>query len=89
MEKPTEFNYLLNRMEHAGQQEKPSDHHYGTHRASLMRHVRALEKDALLGRFVRQHIVELGGGWQINQTFIAGAPSLEDVADALPAVGAA
>jgi len=46
----------------------------------------ALRKDAALGRFVRRHMVELGGGWQINQTFIPGAPSLEDVTDALPAV---
>jgi ubiquinone biosynthesis protein UbiJ len=47
----------------------------------------ALRKDAALGRFVRLHMVELGGGWQINQTFIPGAPSLEDVTDALTAVG--
>ena len=42
-----------------------------------------LARDALLGRFVRLHIVELAGGWQINQTFIPGAPSLEDVTDAI------
>ena len=49
----------------------------------------ALRKDALLGRFVRQHLTECHGGWAIAQTFIPGAPSLEDVTDALPAVGAA
>ena len=53
MEKPTEFDYLLNRMEHAAQQETPADHHYGTHRASLMRHVRALERDAERYRWLR------------------------------------
>lgn len=42
-----------------------------------------LVRDALLGRFVRLHMVELVGGWQINQTFIPGAPSLEDVTDAI------
>ena len=42
-----------------------------------------LARDALLGRFVRLHMVELAGGWQINQTFISGAPSLEDVTDAI------
>ena len=45
----------------------------------------ALRKDAALGRFVRSHMVELGGGWQINQTFIQGAPSLEEVTDAIDA----
>lgn len=53
MEKPTEFDYLLNRMEHAGQQEAPAEHHYGVHRASLIRHVRALEKDAERYRWLR------------------------------------
>ena len=42
-----------------------------------------LTRDALLGRFVRLHMVELAGGWQINQTFIPGEPSLEDVTDAI------
>jgi hypothetical protein len=47
----------------------------------------ALRKDAMLGRFVRQHMTECHGGWAIAQTFIPGAPSLEDVTDALPALG--
>ena len=45
----------------------------------------AMRKDAILGRFARLHMVELDGGWQIKQTFIPGAPSLEDVTDALNA----
>ena len=53
MDKPTEFDYLLNRMEHAGQQETPAEHHYGTHRTSLLRHVRALEKNAERYRWLR------------------------------------
>jgi hypothetical protein len=43
----------------------------------------ALRKDALLGRFLRLHMTECHGGWAIAQTFIPGAPSLEDVTDAL------
>lgn len=42
-----------------------------------------LRKDALLGRFARLHLVELGAGWQLNQVFIPGAPSIEEVTDAL------
>lgn len=42
-----------------------------------------LRKDALLGRFVRLHMTECHGGWAIAQTFIPGAPSLEEVTDAL------
>jgi len=48
--------------------------------------VKALRKDAALGRFVRLHMTERPGGWSIAQTFIHGAPSLEDVTDALPPV---
>lgn len=43
----------------------------------------ALRKDALLGRFVRLHMTECQGGWAIAQTFIPGAPPLEEVTDAL------
>ncbi len=43
----------------------------------------ALRKDALLGRFVRLHMTECHGGWAIAQAFIPGAPSLEEVTDAL------
>ena len=42
-----------------------------------------LRKDALLGRFVRLRMTECHGGWAIAQTFIPGAPSLEEVTDAL------
>ena len=45
----------------------------------------ALRKDALLGSFVRLHLTECHDGWAIAQTFIPGAPSLEDVTDALDA----
>ena len=51
--------------------------------AGLEREFLELRMDAIFGRFARLHMVELGGGWQINQTFIPGAPSLEDVTDAL------
>ena len=55
MDEPTEFDYLLNKMECAGQQETPGDHYYRTHRASLVRHIRALEKDAKLLAWVLAH----------------------------------
>jgi hypothetical protein len=46
--------------------------------------IAALRKDAALGRFVRSRLTECDGGWAIAHTFIRGAPSLEDVTDALP-----
>jgi hypothetical protein len=47
--------------------------------------IERLRSDAALGVFVRANaLVELGGGWQINQTFIPGAPSLERIEDVLP-----
>ena len=51
----------------------------------LRAEVLALRKDALLGRFLRLHLTECHGGWVISKTFIPGAPSLEDVTDALNA----
>ena len=42
--------------------------------------------DVMLGRFAKANMVELRGGWQINQAFIPGAPSLEELHDALPRV---
>jgi len=55
-------------------------------REAMKRHaaeIEALRKDALLGRFVRLHMTECHGGWAIAQTFIPGAPSIEDVTDAI------
>lgn len=45
-EKFTEFDYLLNRMELAGQNEEPAKHGYGDHRRALYAYVRKLEATA-------------------------------------------
>ena len=58
-------------------------------RDRLAAEVEALRADAALGRFVRTRVTECHNGWAIAQTFIHGAPSLEDVADAVPAIDAA
>jgi hypothetical protein len=42
----TQFDYLLNAMLHAGQQERPADHGYGEKRERLYEHVRDLERKA-------------------------------------------
>ena len=55
------------------------------HFCKLADEIDAARNDALLGRFVRRHMVELDGGWQIAKTFIPGAPSIEDVTAALNA----
>lgn len=40
---PTQFDYLLNQVEHAGQQEQPAMYGYAEKRAALFAYVRDLE----------------------------------------------
>ena len=52
-DKLTKFDYLLNAMQHAGQEENPAHAGYGDKRRALFEHVRALEKDAERYRWLR------------------------------------
>ena len=44
----TQFNYLLNAMEHAAQSKSPAQEGYGSKRRALLAHVRELERKAAL-----------------------------------------
>lgn len=51
-EKNTQFNYLLNAMEHAAREAHPAKAGYAGKRKALMAHVRELERDAARYRWL-------------------------------------
>ncbi len=54
-EKMTQFEYLMNCMEHAGDSGKPFEEGYFEKRQALFAHAVALEKDAARYRWLRTH----------------------------------
>lgn len=54
--------------------------------ADLARELLETRKDARLGALIRSHIVTHHDGWLINQIFIAGAPSIEELDDCVAAL---
>jgi hypothetical protein len=57
----TEFNYLLNAMERAGQEAHPAKAGYAGKRKALLAHVRELERDADRYRWLRDECQKPGG----------------------------
>ena len=60
---PTQFDYLLNAMEIAGQADKPAEHRYGDKRRALFTHVRTLERDLSECRAALAELVAVDNLW--------------------------
>lgn len=55
----TEFDYLLNRVEHASQADSPAEHGYNMHRKALYAYVRDLEQRAAQQAAMWQALCEM------------------------------